>query len=84
MKYMVISDIHGCVEYTNKAIEIFKKEEAHYLIILGDFLYHGPRNAMHPTYNPMKVAELLNDMKDKIIAIHGNCDSEVDQMMLEC
>ena len=83
MKYMVISDIHGCVEYTNKAIEIFKKEEAHYLIILGDFLYHGPRNALHPTYNPMKVAELLNEMKDKIIAIHGNCDSEVDEMVLK-
>ena len=49
MKYMVISDIHGCVEFTNKAIEIFKKEEAHYLIILGDFLYHGPRNALTST-----------------------------------
>lgn len=83
MKYMVISDIHGSKYYTKKAIEIFNKEQAHYLIILGDFLYHGPRNVLPNDYDPMEVANMLNSIKEKIIAIHGNCDSEVDQMVLE-
>lgn len=83
MKYVVVSDLHGSIEYTRKTIEIFKKEQADYLIILGDFLYHGPRNGLPYAYDPMAVANLLNEYKDKIIAIHGNCDSEVDEMVLK-
>lgn len=83
MKLMFLSDIHGSVFYTKQALEIFEKEEADYLIILGDVLYHGPRNPLPKDYDPKEVAPLLNGYRDKIIAVRGNCDSEVDQMMLD-
>ncbi len=83
MKYMVISDIHGSLYYTKQVIDIFNKGDFDKLIILGDILYHGPRNPLTKDYNPMEVYELLNTYKDKIIAVRGNCDSEVDQMVLE-
>ena len=83
MKLMFLSDIHGSVFYTKQALEIFEKEEADYLIILGDVLYHGPRNPLPKDYDPKEVAPLLNEYRDKIIAVRGNCDSEVDQMMLD-
>ena len=83
MKLMFISDIHGSFFYTNKAFKIFEEEKFDYLILLGDILYHGPRNPLPKEYEPKKVAEILNKFKDKIIAIRGNCDSEVDQMILD-
>jgi putative phosphoesterase len=83
MKLVVISDIHGSLKYTQKAIEILNKEEGDYLLILGDILYHGPRNPLPEEYNPKEVAEVLNKYRHKIIAIRGNCDSEVDQMLLD-
>ena len=83
MKLVVISDIHGSLKYTQKAIEILNKEEGDYLLILGDILYHGPRNPLPEEYNPKEVAEALNKYRHKIIAIRGNCDSEVDQMLLD-
>lgn len=83
MKLMFISDIHGSFYYANKAIENFEKEKAHKLIILGDILYHGPRNDLPKEYNPKKVIKLLNSYKNKIVAVRGNCDAEVDQMVLE-
>ena len=83
MKLFFLSDIHGSVYYTKKALEAFEKEKADYLVILGDELYHGPRNPLPKGYDPKEVAELLNEYKNKIIAVRGNCDSEVDQMMLE-
>lgn len=83
MKYFVISDIHGSVYYLKKAIEQFKKENCDKLIILGDFYYHGPRNPLTEEYMPMEIANILNNMKDKIIAIKGNCDAEVDEMISE-
>lgn len=83
MKIFVISDIHGSIYYLEKALECFKREEADYILILGDILYHGPRNPLPTDYNPKSVAEKLNLYKDKIIATRGNCDSEVDQMLLE-
>ena len=82
MKLVVISDIHGSLKYTKKAIEIFNREEGAYLLILGDILYHGPRNPLPEEYNPKEVAEVLNQYSNKIIAVRGNCDSEVDQMLL--
>ncbi|HOA79462.1 MAG TPA: phosphodiesterase [Defluviitaleaceae bacterium] len=83
MKLFFVSDIHGSAFYAKKAIDIFNKESADYLVILGDQLYHGARNPLPKEYNPQEVINLLNKMKDKIIAIRGNCDSEVDAMVLD-
>lgn len=83
MKIFFISDIHGSLYYLKEAIARFKKEEAEYIVILGDELYHGPRNPLPKEYDPPKAAALLNEYKDKVIAVRGNCDSEVDQMLIE-
>lgn len=83
MNIFFISDIHGSLYYLKKAIERYKEEGAGYIVILGDVLYHGPRNQLPKDYNPQSVASLLNEYKDKIIAVRGNCDSEVDQMLIE-
>jgi putative phosphoesterase len=83
MKLFFISDIHGSAKYTKIALDMFIKEKADYLIILGDVLNHGPRNPLPEGYNPKEVAELLNKYSQKIIAVRGNCDSEVDTMMLQ-
>ncbi|MDU1443366.1 MAG: phosphodiesterase [Clostridium cochlearium] len=82
MKLFFISDIHGSSYYLEKVINIYEKENADYLVILGDELYHGARNPLPKEYNPKKVAEILNTYKNEIIAVRGNCDSEVDQMVL--
>lgn len=82
-KLFFISDIHGSLYYLKKVLEIYESEKADYIIILGDELYHGARNPLPKDYNPKEVTELLNTYKDKIIAVRGNCDSEVDQMVLE-
>jgi len=83
MKYVIASDIHGSAYYCEKLLEAFKIEKADRLILLGDILYHGPRNDLPKDYAPKKVIELLNGMKDKIHCVRGNCDAEVDQMVLE-
>ncbi|MDQ0359364.1 phosphodiesterase [Breznakia pachnodae] len=83
MKYLIASDIHGSAYYAKKVTDAFKEYECDYLLLLGDILYHGPRNPLPKDYNPKIVIELLNEMKDKIIACRGNCDSEVDQMVLQ-
>ncbi len=83
MKIMFLSDIHGSIKYLRKAIEKFEEEKADRLILLGDLMYHGPRNALPDEYDTKAVASLLNEYKEKILAVRGNCDSEVDQMLLE-
>jgi putative phosphoesterase len=83
MKIFFISDIHGSLFFLEKALERYKEEGASYIVLLGDALYHGPRNPLPKGYNPQAVASLLNEYKDKIIAVRGNCDSEVDQMLIE-
>lgn len=83
MKLVFISDIHGSIYYLRKAIDRFNLEKGDYLIILGDILYHGARNDLPKEYNPKEVIKELNKYKDKIIAVRGNCDSEVDEMVLE-
>ncbi|HEY8909105.1 MAG TPA: phosphodiesterase [Desulfosporosinus sp.] len=83
MKLFFISDIHGSLFYLKKALHEFKKEKADYLVILGDHLYHGARNPLPIDYNPKEVAQLLNKVSDRIIAVRGNCDSEVDEMVLQ-
>lgn len=83
MKLLFVSDIHGSAYYAKKAIKISEKENSDFIILLGDELYHGARNPLPEGYNPKEVAELLNAYAHKIIAVRGNCDSEVDQMVLE-
>lgn len=83
MKCMIISDIHGSYLDLQKVIHIFEEEKMDKLILLGDLLYHGPRNPLPQGYDPKSVAVLLNQYKHKIIAVRGNCDAEVDQMVLE-
>ncbi len=83
LKLFFISDIHGSIYYLNEALEKFKEEDCDYIVLLGDALYHGPRNPLPKEYNPKEVALLLNQHKDKIIAVRGNCDSEVDQMVID-
>ncbi len=82
MKLMFASDIHGSLPATEKVLAIFARSGAQWLVLLGDLLNHGPRNALPDGYNPAAVAEKLNTVADKIIAVRGNCDSEVDQMLL--
>ncbi len=83
MKLMIASDLHGSAHYTRLLLEAYKKEQPDKLILLGDILYHGPRNPLPEEYAPPKVAEMLNAMKQEILCVRGNCDSEVDQMVLE-
>lgn len=83
MKVLVVSDIHGSSYYASKIPEIFEKEKADKIILLGDLYYHGPRNPLTKEYNPMKVAETLNSLKQYIEAVKGNCDAEVDEMISE-
>lgn len=82
MKYLIASDIHGSAKYAAMVKEAFVREGADKLILLGDLLYHGPRNDLPEEYAPKKVIEILNSLSDKIIAVRGNCDAEVDQMVL--
>lgn len=83
MKYMFASDIHGSAYYCRKMLEVFEESGAERLILLGDLLYHGPRNELPREYDPKKVIGMLNERKDRIYAVRGNCDAEVDQMVLE-
>ena len=81
MKVLVFSDIHGSGYYAEKLNEIVAKENPEKIILLGDLYYHGPRNELSQEYSPMKVAEILNNLKDKLLVIKGNCDAEVDEMI---
>ena len=81
MKILIISDIHGSSYYANKIREIEESEKPDQIILLGDLYYHGPRNDLTQEYNPMKVAGVLNDFTDKLRAVKGNCDAEVDEMI---
>lgn len=83
MKLFFISDLHGCLKSTQQALNAFERSGAEHLILLGDILNHGPRNPVPDNYNPAEVANLLNQYKHCISAVRGNCDSEVDQMLLE-
>lgn len=83
MKYMIASDIHGSALWCEKLLEAFEKEKADRLILLGDILYHGPRNDLPDEYAPKEVIAMLNPLKDRILAVRGNCDAEVDQMVLD-
>ena len=80
--YLIASDLHGSATYTEMLLEAYDREEADRLLLLGDILYHGPRNDLPDGYQPKKVAELLNSRRGEILSVRGNCEAEVDQMML--
>ena len=82
MKLLIASDIHGDLDSMEKVLAAYKKEGAEKLLLLGDLLYHGPRNDLPATYAPKAVIELLNANKSNILTVRGNCDTEVDQMVL--
>lgn len=83
MRYLVLSDIHGGSEELKQALRFFQIFNCDFLILLGDLLNHGPRNKLPASYDPMNVGNLLNQFKEKIISIRGNCDSEVDGMVFD-
>lgn len=83
MKLFIISDIHGSALAFNKAVEAFNREQASLMVICGDYLNHGPRNPLPEGHDTKALAAALNSMKAKICGVRGNCDSEVDQMMLD-
>lgn len=83
MKLMFASDIHGDFACAETTLEKFRAEKAEKLILLGDILYHGPRNDLPAGYAPKKVIALLNENKADLVCVRGNCDTEVDQMVLE-
>lgn len=83
MKIFIASDIHGSKNATKKLLNNFRKEKADKLVLLGDIYNHGPRNGLPDGYDPMAVADELNAVKDKLIVVRGNCDSEVDEMISE-
>lgn len=82
MKWLISSDIHGSAFYCKKLIDAYKNENADRIILLGDVLYHGPRNDLPREYAPKAVITMLNDIADSIICVQGNCDGEVDDMVL--
>ena len=83
MKWMIASDIHGSAYYCRALLEAFERENAGRLLLLGDVLYHGPRNDLPRDYAPKEVIAMLNGIKQKLLCVRGNCDTEVDQMVLE-
>ena len=83
MKILIASDIHGSEYFCKKLTDCFENEKCDKMVLLGDILYHGPRNGLPKDYNPKGVASLLNNLSDRILCVRGNCDSEVDQMILD-
>ena len=83
MKLVIASDIHGSAYYCRKLLDVVEEEKPDRLVLLGDILYHGPRNDLPRDYAPKEVIAMLNPLKDIIISVRGNCDTEVDQMVLD-
>ena len=83
MKFVIASDIHGSAYYGGLLMRAFAREQGARLVLLGDILYHGPRNDLPRDYAPKQVISMLNDSADRILCVRGNCDTEVDQMVLD-
>lgn len=83
MKYIIASDIHGSAYWCEKLLTFAKREAVDKLLLIGDLLYHGPRNPFPEKYDTKTVYEMLNERKDELLCVRGNCDSEVDQMVLD-
>ena len=82
MKLMIASDIHGSAYYCEKLIAAYHREAPDRLVLLGDLLYHGPRNDLPRDYAPKRVIEMLNGLRENLLCVRGNCEAEVDQMVL--
>ena len=82
MKLVIASDIHGSAQYCRQLVERISEEKPDKILLLGDILYHGPRNDLPAEYAPKKVIPMLSDLAEKIICVRGNCEAEVDQMVL--
>ena len=82
MKLVIASDIHGSAYWCRKLMELVEQEKPHKLLLLGDLLYHGPRNDLPRDYCPKQVIPMLSDYADRILCVRGNCEAEVDQMVL--
>lgn len=83
MKWMIASDIHGSAPCCQQLLSAFRREQADRLLLLGDLLYHGPRNDLPDGYQPKRVIQLLNGCREDIFCVRGNCEAEVDQMVLD-
>lgn len=83
MKLLIASDIHGSAYYCRKLLEAYERERAQRMVLLGDVLYHGPRNDLPREYAPKEVIRMLNERSNEIYAVRGNCEAEVDQMVLD-
>ena len=83
MKYLLFSDIHGCLPALEKALDFFVNQQCDMMCILGDIINYGPRNRIPEGIDPKGIVERLNGLADKIVAVRGNCDAEVDQMLLD-
>lgn len=83
MKLLIASDIHGSSYYCEKLIQKYNEEKPDKMLLLGDILYHGPRNDLPRDYAPKQVIEMLNDIAENILCVRGNCDTEVDQMVVD-
>lgn len=83
MKWLIASDIHGSAYYCEKLVEAYKREAADRILLLGDVLYHGPRNDLPKDYAPKQVIAMMNPLANDILCVRGNCEAEVDQMVLE-
>ena len=82
-KLLIASDIHGSAWYCRKLLQALEREETERMLLLGDILYHGPRNDLPREYAPKDVIAMLNPLKERIVSVRGNCEAEVDQMVLE-
>lgn len=83
MKILIASDIHGSARYCEQFLAAYRREKPDRILLLGDLLYHGPRNALPADYDTRRTMEILNSLKNEITAVRGNCDAEVDQMVLD-
>ena len=83
MRFIIASDIHGSAEWCKKLVDAFENEQAEKLLLLGDLLYHGPRNDLPREYAPKEVISMLNGAREELLCVRGNCDAEVDQMVLQ-
>ena len=83
MKWLIASDIHGSAQWCRRLLEAWDSEQADRLLLLGDVLYHGPRNDLPDQYAPKEVMAMLNARRERILCVRGNCEAEVDQMVLD-
>ena len=83
MKLMIASDVHGSAHFGRLLLDALDREQADRLLLLGDLLYHGPRNDLPQGYDPKALTAMLNDARGRLLCVRGNCDAEVDQMVLQ-